>query len=55
MAFSIISDITKISKNVKDIDKALCDISGGEIIRYAIIDVDEYSYKISYSYKKDVS
>ena len=53
MAFSIISDVTKISKNVKDIEKVLCEIWRGEIIRHAIIDVDEFSYKISYSYKKD--
>lgn len=55
MPISIISDITKISKNVTDIEKVLCEICGGEIIRYAIIDVDEFSYKISYSYKKDAS
>ena len=53
MACSVISDVTKISKDVNDIEKALYEICGGEIIRYAIIDVDDYSYKISYSYKKD--
>jgi hypothetical protein len=39
MQKSIISDITKISKNVTDIEKALSEITGAEIIRWAIIDV----------------
>ena len=53
MASSVISDITKTDKNVKNIEKFLSETCGGDLIRYAIIDVDEYSYKISYSYKKD--
>lgn len=53
MTLSIISDITRISKDVTGIEQVLSEICGGEIIRYAIIDVDESSYKISYSYKKD--
>ena len=52
MQVSIISDIIKISKNVNNIEKVLCEISGGEIIRWAIIDVTSEFYKISFAYKK---
>lgn len=55
MQASIISDITKISKNVTDIEKALSEITGAEIIRWAIVEVGQDFYKISYSYKKDAS
>ena len=53
MTLSIISDITKISKNVTDIEMALCEICGGEIVRWAIIDITDEFYKISFAYKKD--
>lgn len=52
MQTSIISDITKISKNVTDIEKALSEITCAEIIRWAIIDVTSEFYKISFAYKK---
>ena len=52
MATSILSDVIKISKDVPDIEWELPKICGGEIIRWAIIDVTEEFYKISFSYKK---
>lgn len=52
MTKSVISDITKISKDVADIEKALFEITGAEIIRWAIIDVTSEFYKISFAYKK---
>ena len=52
MITSIISDITKISKNVKNIEKILHDICGGEVIRWAIVEVGKDFYKVSFSYKK---
>jgi hypothetical protein len=51
MPLSIISDIIKISKDVEDIEMALSEICGGEIIRWAITEVSEEYYKISCSYK----
>lgn len=53
MAFSIFSDITKISKNVTYIEKALREVCGGEIIRWAIIGITDEFNKISFAYKKD--
>ena len=52
MATSILSDVVKISKDVPDIERELPKICGGEIIRWAIIDVTDNYYKISFSYKK---
>lgn len=53
MTASIISNITKISKDVKDIEKALSEICDGEIIRWAIIGVENQNYIVSFSYKKN--
>lgn len=52
MSKTITSDIIKIPKNVQNIEQELSVICGGEIIRWAIIDVTDGFYKISYSYKK---
>lgn len=52
MTLSILSDVIKISKDVPDVERELPKISGGEIIRWAIIDVTEEFYKVSFSYKK---
>lgn len=52
MTLSILSDVIKISKDVPDIERELPELCGGEIIRWAIIDVTEEFYKISFSYKK---
>lgn len=52
MPLSIISDIVKISKDATDIEEVLYEICGGEIIRWAIVDVSDESYKINFSYKK---
>ncbi len=51
MAFSIYSDVIKISKGVIDIENELSRSCDGEIIRWAIIDVTDEYYKISFSYK----
>jgi hypothetical protein len=52
MTTSILSGVVKISKDVPDIERELPKICGGEIIRWAIIDVTDNYYKISFSYKK---
>ena len=55
MALSIKSDIVKVSKNVIDFENVLSEICNGEIIRWAIIEVGDDFYKVSFSYKKDAS
>lgn len=52
MALSILSDVIKISKDIPDIERELPNICGGEIVRWAIIDVTDEYYKLSFSYKK---
>jgi len=52
MAKTVLSDVLKISKDVQDFETALSEICGGEIIRWAIINVTDKHYKISFSYKK---
>lgn len=49
---SIYSDVIKTSKNVHNLEHELSEICGGEIIRWAIIDVTDEFYMISFSYKK---
>ncbi|MBO6257577.1 hypothetical protein J6N69_06035 [bacterium] len=55
MPLSIMSDIVKISKDVVDIEQVLSEICGGEIIRWAITDVQQEYYKISCSYKSPLN
>lgn len=52
MVSSIVSDVINISKDCLEIDKSLEEVCGGEIVRWAIIEVGVDYYKISYSYKK---
>lgn len=48
----ICSDITVLDKNTKDIENELCKIYDAEVIRWAIVEVDETNIKICCSYKK---
>ena len=52
MTNSIVSDVINIRKDWSDIEESLSDVCGGEIIRWAIVEVSEEFYKISFSYKK---
>ena len=52
MVSAIYSDVTKISKNIDDVEHELSKLCQGEVIRWAIIDVSDEFYKISFSYKK---
>lgn len=49
---SIVSDVIRISKDVQDIERELAKIFGGEVLRWAIIDIFSDSYKVICSYKK---
>ena len=52
MIGSIVSDVINIRKDCHDIEQCLTDVCGGDIIRWAIVDVGDDFYKVSFSYKK---
>lgn len=52
MSSSIVSGVIKISKDVINIENELPRIFGGEVIRWAIVDVTDEAYTIICSYKK---
>ena len=48
----IITDVVTLNKNIENIDKELHKIFNGEIIRRAIVKVEQDELKICCSYKK---
>ena len=52
MTNSIVSDVINIRKDCSDMEQSLSEVCSGEIIRWAIVEVSEEYYKISFSYKK---
>jgi hypothetical protein len=51
LATKLLSDICYVDKSVKDIEEYLC-ANYGSVIRWAIVEVYDNKYKVSFTYEK---